>query len=267
MARKLYEITDYAEHYKPTNTKGEDLKYARFVKMPVKPRGKGLKALLKKPRGLEIFGVWCLLLQAATETERAEHRGKLLNHRDEPASVEEIAESISMEGKQSFIDAALSTLCAMGWITVRIDSVQGTEEVRSDYGEPTEAVRIESDKSSPKCSEVKCSEVKGSESARAGEFENEFWPNVPNKLGKGKAREAYIKARKKASKDDILAGLPKYRAYEDGRKTQKDYRPLHPATWLNQERWTDELGKPPPDDAAARADRFDREYEEALNDG
>jgi hypothetical protein len=71
------------------------------------------------------------------------------------------------------------------------------------------------------------------------EFETEFWPNVPVKIGKGDAREAYIKARKKTSKEDILAGLPKYKDYEAGRSVQQDYRPLHPATWLNQERWTD----------------------------
>jgi hypothetical protein len=77
------------------------------------------------------------------------------------------------------------------------------------------------------------------------EFETHFWPNVPNRIGKGKAREAYIKARKKTSKDAILAGLPRYASYEKRRAAQPDYRPLHPATWLNQERWDDEdAGKP-----------------------
>mgnify|MGYP001592758920 CR=1 FL=1 len=74
---------------------------------------------------------------------------------------------------------------------------------------------------------------------RKEEFEKEFWPNVPVKIGKGDARDAYVKARKKTSKDEILAGLPKYKDYEAGRSKQVDYRPLHPATWLNQERWTD----------------------------
>ena len=73
------------------------------------------------------------------------------------------------------------------------------------------------------------------------EFEDEFWPNVPNKIGKGKARDAYIKARKKNPKETIMAGLPKYKDYEQGRMEQQDYRPLHPTTWLNEERWTDEV--------------------------
>jgi hypothetical protein len=76
------------------------------------------------------------------------------------------------------------------------------------------------------------------------EFLSQFWPNVPNKLGKGLAREAYIKSRiKGASKEAILRGLETYRKYEEHRRANSngDYKPLHPTTWLNQERWEDEL--------------------------
>ncbi|MCK4306084.1 MAG: hypothetical protein KAY24_17725, partial [Candidatus Eisenbacteria sp.] len=73
------------------------------------------------------------------------------------------------------------------------------------------------------------------------EFAEIFWPAIPNKLGKGKAREAFVKARGKVSLETIMAGVPGYVTYETGRRTQKDYRPLHPATWLNQERWDDEV--------------------------
>jgi hypothetical protein len=75
------------------------------------------------------------------------------------------------------------------------------------------------------------------------EFEAMFWPNVPNKVGHGPAKEAFAKARKTASLEEIMAGLPNYVAYEATRREQQDYRPLHPATWLNQERWRD--GPPP----------------------
>jgi len=73
---------------------------------------------------------------------------------------------------------------------------------------------------------------------------DDFWKDVPHKIGKGKARKAYLKARKKASKEKIHAGLPKYQAYEKQREEQNrtgDFRPLHPATWLNEGRWDDEL--------------------------
>lgn len=68
-----------------------------------------------------------------------------------------------------------------------------------------------------------------------------FWNGVPNKIAKGKAREAWNKAVKVASAETILSGLPTFCEYERRRKYEQDYRPLHPATWLNQERWGDEL--------------------------
>jgi len=84
-----------------------------------------------------------------------------------------------------------------------------------------------------------------SNSSLLSDFE-EFWKEVPNKISKGAAREAYCKARDKATHAAILAGLPGYAAYESTRQkaSKGDYRPLHPATWLNQERWNDEPQQP-----------------------
>ena len=73
---------------------------------------------------------------------------------------------------------------------------------------------------------------------------DEFWASVPNKIGKGAARKAYKTALALATKEEIHAGLPKYAAYEASRKKQSGYRPLLPATWLNQERWTDDIAVP-----------------------
>jgi hypothetical protein len=148
----MYEIANYDSLYKPTTTKGHELVHARYVKVPVKPRGKGLRALLKMDRGLEVFGVWTLLLQAATESEKPENRGKLLNHRDEPASELEIAEAISLDSQVSIVSHALSLLTEMGWLY----SVQGTDKVRSNYGQGTELVP-------PNITKDKLSEVEGSE--------------------------------------------------------------------------------------------------------
>jgi hypothetical protein len=67
---------------------------------------------------------------------------------------------------------------------------------------------------------------------------------VPTKVGKGTARRAFLAARKKATVEEILAGLPAFVAYEERRRGEADYKPLHPATWLNAERWTDEAPAP-----------------------
>ncbi len=133
----MYIISNYAELYNPTNTKGGELINAQYVKMPIKPRGKGLRALLRQEKGLEIFGIWTLLLQAATETTTPALRGKFLNHKDEPASIEEIADAISLESKVDLVKDALAQLTALRWIEsvpdadeVRIESVPDADEVR-----------------------------------------------------------------------------------------------------------------------------------------
>lgn len=83
-----------------------------------------------------------------------------------------------------------------------------------------------------------------SDSSRETEFDK-FWSHVPNKIGKGNARTAYAKAIKGgATHGEIMAGVEKYCQYEAKRRNQPDYRPLHPATWLNGERWTDEIKAP-----------------------
>lgn len=78
-----------------------------------------------------------------------------------------------------------------------------------------------------------------------------FWASYPRKVGKGAARKAYAKAVAKV--DEMVIG-DKVRVYaamvkdEIRREPMKDGRPAiefvpHPATWLNQERWADELTK------------------------
>lgn len=74
-----------------------------------------------------------------------------------------------------------------------------------------------------------------SEETRAlkAEFENEFWPIYPNKVGKPKALEAFLKARSKADLETIIDGERRYAGKTDDRAW------CNPATWLNQERWND----------------------------
>jgi uncharacterized protein YdaU (DUF1376 family) len=69
-----------------------------------------------------------------------------------------------------------------------------------------------------------------------GPFEA-WWSAYPEKVGKGAARRAYAKARKKADAETLLAGVARYRASKPA-----DRAWCNPATWLNQERWLDRLG-------------------------
>ena len=64
-----------------------------------------------------------------------------------------------------------------------------------------------------------------------------FWSKVPRKVAKGGARKAFKSALKKASQDQITSGMESYAASVKGKDPQFI---VHPATWLNQERWDDE---------------------------
>ena len=111
----------------------------------------------------------------------------------------------------------------------------------------TSSSTTSSTSSQPRASDSVSDSDSGSPKKKKDDEEFEvFWKQVPNKIGKGAARTAYAKAIKGgATHDEILAGVESYRQYEAKREKQQDYRPLHPATWLNQERWADEVSSTP----------------------
>ena len=79
------------------------------------------------------------------------------------------------------------------------------------------------------------------DSARERAFET-FWEAYPRKVSKGQAVRAFKAATKKASADEILAGLRE----QLPKMATSDPKFLpHAATWLNGERWTDEPEAPP----------------------
>jgi hypothetical protein len=65
-----------------------------------------------------------------------------------------------------------------------------------------------------------------------------FWSIYPRKIGKGGAIKAWRAAVKKIDPAVIIEGLELH--LPDLAEKQKQYIP-HPATWLNEERWADEL--------------------------
>lgn len=71
------------------------------------------------------------------------------------------------------------------------------------------------------------------------EFEREFWPAFPNKVGKPAALKAWRAARKRGVDCvEVVAGLSRYIA-----EKPPDRPWLNPATFLNQERWNDQPGR------------------------
>jgi hypothetical protein len=73
--------------------------------------------------------------------------------------------------------------------------------------------------------------------AAADEFD-EFWTIYPRKEGKGAARKAWVKAVKSLPASELLPIVRSYSVRVHG--TERRFIPF-PATWLNQERWADEV--------------------------
>lgn len=69
-----------------------------------------------------------------------------------------------------------------------------------------------------------------------------FWREYPRKTGKGAARKSFEKALTKTSFQKIMAALDEQKASSQWNKDGGEYVP-YPATWLNQERWEDEVSQ------------------------
>jgi hypothetical protein len=68
---------------------------------------------------------------------------------------------------------------------------------------------------------------------------NEFWVLYPRKISKRVAEKSWSKMTPQ-EQSDALEALPNHLEYWKIKNTETEYIP-HPATWLNQGRWEDEL--------------------------
>ena len=69
---------------------------------------------------------------------------------------------------------------------------------------------------------------------------DDFWNLYPRKIGKGHARLAWARAIKKAPAQIIIAALQEWLTYIQIENIESRFIP-HPTTWLNGERWEDEI--------------------------
>lgn len=68
---------------------------------------------------------------------------------------------------------------------------------------------------------------------------DEFWQLYPRKVAKAVARKAFAKLSE-AQQLEACKALPNHLAYWKAKETELEFVP-HPSTWLNQERWEDEI--------------------------
>lgn len=73
----------------------------------------------------------------------------------------------------------------------------------------------------------------------------DFWREYPRKIGKRPARIAFARATAKVSPFEIMKSLRKCKDTIQWQRDNGQFVP-HPATWLRQERWNDEILVPTP---------------------
>lgn len=74
----------------------------------------------------------------------------------------------------------------------------------------------------------------------------QFWSSYPRKAGKKAAEKAFAKAMEKTDLDTLLGTLEKHKQTLQWTKDGGQFIP-NPATWLNQERWNDEIPNTQPE--------------------
>jgi hypothetical protein len=116
------------------------------------------------------------------------------------------------------------------------------------------------DNPTPKKNIIKEEQVKEL-NAHCDELFEEFWTSYPRKLDKAKAFRAFKSALKRATFEDILAGVLLYRSDP---KRDPDFT-KYPATWLNSDSW-ENTHEPSKDSEAARRASERRERERAASD-
>ena len=77
-----------------------------------------------------------------------------------------------------------------------------------------------------------------SESKRKGEEFDQFWSSYPKKVGKQAAKKAFDSVN--VPIETLLAAIERQKCSAQWSRDNGQYIP-YPATWLNQERWEDEL--------------------------
>lgn len=201
---------------------------------------------------------WGALAWAAkTRVERASEKLILIalcdRHNDETGfaypSINWLCEFSSLNRKT--VISALDRLEACGLIEDSGRRVGSTKQVKvytinvgkeSQNRNSSEIGRKQSQKRDTEPVSNLSSEAKASsESAKSSEFDD-FWKLYPHKKAKGAARKAYLKARKAVDHGTLVRAVTTQVGW--GVWANPDYSP-HAATWLNDERWTDEPSADP----------------------
>ena len=215
----ILRIKDWEHHFE--NNRTREVKKMSWLPIPIKHDGDGFTELMNHKDGAAHFGAWLLLVQVAA---KCDERGTLLRANGRPhdsTSLERITRCAA-----KVFDAAIPRLLShdIGWLeVVDADGVMQNPPEGATISHP--AATIE--------------ESTGEEKREQGKTAfSLFWESYPKKTDKKKARIAFNRQNLADKMDAIMPAL-------ELQKQSKQWREgviPHPTTWINGERWEDDLG-------------------------
>lgn len=191
----IYQIPGWDETFE--NNKSRDIEECSYVAMPNKQHGMGLTRILAQPDGAAIFGVWCLILQAASRQKRP--RAGWLTDDGTPTGNPWDLEDMALRWRRPVeeIKRAVEVLCSpkVGWLkaydALPVKCRSGAGEVPPDC--PPGAGEVPSNH--PRTEQLEQQEGRegnGTAAAPAGQQPATPAPPTPNGV-KRKNREALAK--------------------------------------------------------------------------
>lgn len=227
---KAIEINEWAERYEVSSKgrepkPGDELRAGplQFIRLRVYGHTQStgyrrLKSIAGK-RTMEVFGFFCKFLEISGNQKRGQ-RGFLLNEKDQPANAEDLAFILDVPVEQ--VENAIKVLSdkKVGWLknnnTTQHNTIQHNTSVRKIPG------------------------ISGSNGELEKRF-TQFWKEYPKKVGKGAARKSFERIKPSEQLiERMLSTIGQQKKTEQWQNESGKYIP-HPATWLNGERWTDEV--------------------------
>ena len=205
-------------------------------------------SFLRKPVGFE--GRFTQIPNTWARDERLGYRARgilllLMSHQDGwKISLEHLAND-GPDGITA-VRTAINQLQELGYLTrnqIRNEKnqIEGSEWIITDPFEPSLDFLIEGFQEENLISEnqaLKKTNNKEDNKTDIVEGFAAFWEVYPRKVGKGAALTAFTKACKKISAEIIVMNLVAW--VSSGKLPEMQYIPF-PSTWLNQERWSDDL--------------------------
>jgi hypothetical protein len=218
---KLYQVVGWRENFE--GAKSKDYKNKSTCQMPTK-HGLGYKRLVRSKDGAALFGAWCAMIQVLSRHANPRQgyctdTGQIQGRPYAPEDLEMLTDIPAKHFSDMLQRVAQEDIA---WVKI-------PDGYHADTTRPLQ-YPLDSDLDSDLDLDL--------DSKPCGSFDG-FWNCYPIKKGKAAAEKSFARAVKSASPDEIIAAVEKQKRWPEWTKENGAYIP-HPATWLNQGRWTDE---------------------------